>query len=85
MKTEIEKVKELGEEIGYGHLMSLASALWSRKMVNTGAPISGVCIPVTNDMIVKDNDVQKIVKDEIKLYDKIISPPIPVSNQYFKE
>jgi len=27
LKTEIEKVKKLGDEIGYGHLMSLASSL----------------------------------------------------------
>ncbi len=85
MKSEITKVVALGEEIGYGHLMSLASALWRMKMISSGVPISGVCIPVTNDMIVKDNDIQKIVNDEIKLYDKIVSPSISVSKQYFKE
>ena len=84
MKGEIKKVEELGEDIGYGHLMCLASALWRKKLSETGT-ISGAFIPVTNDMIVKDSDIQKIVKDEIKLYDKIISPPLPMSNQYFKE
>ena len=85
MKAEIRKVKDLGEEIGYGHLMALASALWRRDMVITGKPISGVCIPVTIDMIVKEEEIQKIVNDEIKLYDKIVSPPISVSTKYFKE
>jgi len=78
MKAEITKVKELGEEIGYGHLMALASALWRRDMVISGYPISGVCIPVPNYMIVKDIEIQKIVNDEIKLYNKIVSPPVSV-------
>lgn len=84
MKTEIQKVKELGEEIGYGHLMSLASALW-RKQLSESGTVTGALFPITVDCIVKDNDVQKIVKDEIKLYDKIVSPPVPMSNHYFKE
>lgn len=33
---EINAVKELGETIGYGNLMDIASALWALKMSNDG-------------------------------------------------
>lgn len=32
-EKEAREVKELGDEIGYGHLMSLASALWRKKLI----------------------------------------------------
>lgn len=36
-KQEIVAVKELGETIGYGNLMDIASALWSMKLSVDGA------------------------------------------------
>lgn len=36
-KQEINAVKELGEVIGYGNLMDIASALWSMKLSADGA------------------------------------------------
>ena len=41
---EIEKVKQLGDEIGYGHLMELASALWRKKLKYSGMPESGAFV-----------------------------------------
>lgn len=45
MKNEIKAVEELGESIGYGHLMELASAIWRKKMKDAGQPTSGVFVP----------------------------------------
>ena len=38
---EIQLVEELGEQIGYGNLMGIASALWARKL-NDYDPITGI-------------------------------------------
>lgn len=35
-KQEINAVKELGEAIGYGNLMDIASALWALKLSDDG-------------------------------------------------
>jgi hypothetical protein len=34
-KSEIEAVRALGEYIGYGNMMEIASALWAEKLENT--------------------------------------------------
>lgn len=44
--TEKESVKQLGEQIGYGNMMYLASDLWKEDMIKKGYPISGVFVPV---------------------------------------
>ncbi len=44
--SESQAVKDLGENIGYGHLMNLASNLWKESMKRQGLPTSGVFIPV---------------------------------------
>ena len=65
---DVNIVKALGDEIGYGHLMSLASALWRKKLKETGVPESGAFVPM----------VQAGIKDDwlnegtIKQYDEII-------------
>ncbi len=35
-KSEILEVKALGERIGYGNMMDIASALWSMKLSDDG-------------------------------------------------
>ena len=45
MMTEKEKVKQLGEQLGYGQMMKLASELWKKDMIAHGYPTSGVFIP----------------------------------------
>lgn len=43
---EIQAVKELGERIGYGNMMDIASALWANKLEESGLPVSGAFVPV---------------------------------------
>lgn len=43
--TEKEAVKQLGEQIGYGNMMHLASELWKEDMIANGYPVSGVFVP----------------------------------------
>ena len=78
-KTDIEKVKELGDEIGYGHLMCLASALWRKKLKDKKYPVSGAFVPTLYDFIVKDKDIREITDKDIEVYDKLINPVIPES------
>lgn len=50
-KREVLAVKQLGDAIGYGNMMSIASALWALVLQESGAPISGAFIPtISYDM-----------------------------------
>lgn len=44
-KIEVELVKTLGDKIGYGNMMSIASALWANMLEDSGVPASGAFIP----------------------------------------
>lgn len=61
-KTEIEKVKALGEQIGYGNLMSWASALWRRCLKDSNLPTNGAFVPT----IVAE------ISDSEQLYDRYV-------------
>jgi len=43
---EVDAVKSLGEKIGYGNMMEIASALWRENLRQRGYPIIGAFIPV---------------------------------------
>lgn len=53
LKAEIELVELVAKEIGYGHLMSLASALWRKSLADKNYPVSGAFVP-TIDKFIKD-------------------------------
>ena len=44
-EIEVRAVKHLGESIGYGNMMSIASALWALKLKESGCPTTGAFIP----------------------------------------
>lgn len=68
----VTAVKRLGEQIGYGHLMSLASALWRRNLTEEyGEKVGeGAFIPTLKMLVVED--WQENVEQESKLYDSIV-------------
>ena len=49
-----ELVKQLGDKIGYGNMMALATELWKEHMIEKGYPTSGVFIPALF-MDIKEN------------------------------
>lgn len=69
-KEQVKLVKSIGDEIGYGHLMCIASALWRKNLKNHGVPLEGAFIP-TIEYSVKKTDLKHIQKDK-ELYDSII-------------
>ena len=69
--NEIEEVKELGEKIGYGNMMSIASALWRKTAKEQGYPVSGAFVPTCLQFI--KEDLQDLDKDGRELYDKMVS------------
>lgn len=75
LKTEITLVKNLGDKIGYGNLMSLASALWRKKLVDDGylkeLVESSVFVPVSVDYV-KDEWIDE-VKDSASILDNYIN------------
>tara|TARA_R110002167_G_scaffold348510_1_gene559881 strand:- start:1571 stop:1789 length:219 start_codon:yes stop_codon:yes gene_type:complete len=69
--NEIEAVKELGEKIGYGNMMSISSALWRKSAKEKGYPISGAFVPTCLEFI--KEDLQDLDKRGRELYDKMVS------------
>lgn len=70
IKREAAIVEQLGNSIGYGHLMALATALWRRKLKAEGFPESGAFIGVC-DISIKDDRLNDVMK-EVHMYDEIV-------------
>jgi hypothetical protein len=45
LKRECEEVKRLGDQIGYGNMMTIASALWAKILIDEGLTDSGAFYP----------------------------------------
>lgn len=68
---EIKEVKELGEKIGYGNMMAIASALWRKSLKDKSYPVSGAFVPTCSSFIKEEfKDLDKYSTD---LYDKLVS------------
>jgi len=65
---ELQVVKILGDEIGYGNLMSLASALWRDKLKESGTPTEGAFVPALIYDIKKSD--KKTTQDSCDIYDE---------------
>jgi len=59
--NEIMQVKQLGDNVGYGHIMMIASALWRKKLRDSGEPTCGAFVPRIDAM-----------DDDDRLYDRLI-------------
>lgn len=70
-KLEVEVVKSIGERIGYGHLMTIASALWRKSLKEKDCPISGAFVPTCIDFLEKESRAS--AESIIRLYDEIIN------------
>jgi len=64
--NEIDAVKELGDKIGYGNMMSIASALWRRLLKKSGIPESGAFIPTSQSFVKNKAKLQRITNNDIK-------------------
>jgi hypothetical protein len=70
LKSEVKAVKEIGEQIGYGHLMSLASALWRKSLKDKGYPESGAFVATILPCVEKE--MAQATEAERKMYDGFI-------------
>ena len=52
-REEIEAVKELGEKIGYGNMMDIASALWAIKESKIDGQIKPIHVPTVESYLTK--------------------------------
>lgn len=69
---EVTAVQRLGEQIGYRQLMSLASALWRRKLTKEYSEkfAEAAFVPILKMLVVED--WQENIEKENKLYDEIV-------------
>lgn len=70
MEQEIIAVKQLGEAIGYGNMMVLATALWRKSLRDNGYPESGAFIGTIYGLL--DEGGRQIADKEIPMYDRLI-------------
>jgi molybdopterin synthase catalytic subunit len=68
---EILAVKKLGDKIGYGQLMHIASALWRYKLKPMGVEI-GAFVPTLVNFIKDEKEIQSITQSDIESYDNLI-------------
>jgi hypothetical protein len=76
-QEEIQSVRELGEAIGYGNLMSIASALWALKLKRDYGPelMSGAFVPTCHPFLNPKDEKQAVDErdrhiSEIELYER---------------
>lgn len=70
LESEVQMVKAIGDKIGYGHLMELASALWRKDLREKGYPESGAFVPTILSCVEKEMAQQ--TESERKMYDGFI-------------
>lgn len=69
---EVASVQRLGDQIGYGHLMHIASALWRRSLTKEyGEKFAESAFVPTLKMLVVE-DWQENIEKSNKLYDEIV-------------
>ena len=69
---EVVAVERLGEKMGYGHLMCLASAIWRRELTKeyNERLAEGAFVPTLKMLVVED--WQENIEKENKIYDDIV-------------
>lgn len=71
---EVLEVKKLGERIGYGNLMELASALWRKKLRDHGSPEIGALVPA----ILQEGKRHSLSRE---LYDEIVEKYLGIAEK----
>lgn len=72
---EIKAVKELGERIGYGNLMHIASALWDRDLRRTmkDNEFNDGCFVPTCFCFVKDKFRNMTMSEHLQEYNRVVT------------
>lgn len=69
MNKDVKEVEALGNRIGYGHLMNIASALWRKSLIDKAYPVMGAFYPTCICFIKKKHRPRLV---ELEIYDKLI-------------
>lgn len=69
---EVVAVQRLGEQIGYGNLMHIASALWRRELIKAYGEgyETGVLVPVMGRIVKEER--QESLHKEMKFMDRLV-------------
>ena len=71
IKEEVLTVKKLGDRIGYGNMIALASSLWRKLLKESGVPESGAFIPCCSCSLSKRE--MKFIQKELDIADSHIN------------
>lgn len=65
-RRDVDAVQSLGEELGWGHLMELAAALWAMDAREDNCPDAGCFVPVCLSQV--DSAVREDAQHEREMY-----------------
>ena len=68
--TTIKILNKLGKTEGYGHVMSLVSALWRADARSRNEPIEGCFVPVCLNMLKRSH--ASAISHDLQAYDRIV-------------
>lgn len=68
-KSEILLVKEIGERIGYGNMMDIASALWTLKLERLYGIKNGAHIPTVEPFLTEEGKETSKKSLDFRLYE----------------
>lgn len=76
LNHEVHVTKILGDMIGYGNLMNIASALWRKSLKQSGIPETGAFIPVGDFQILRSEKpmVDKMQRHYDRIIEKALQP-----------
>ena len=69
LRQRVLAINELGNTIGFGELMHLASSIWRYKLKPQGIE-TGAFVPTIVNFIKDDPEIQDIIHQDIRVYDR---------------
>ena len=81
--TTIKILNKLSKAEGYGHIMSLVSALWRADARSRNEPIEGCFVPVCINNLKRSH--ASAISHDLQVYDRIVENQLSTSEYMFSE
>ena len=81
--TLINDLNDICKTEGYGHIMSLVSALWRADARSRNEPIEGCFVPVCLNMLKRSH--ASAISHDLQVYDKLVENQLSTAEYKFSE
>lgn len=79
----INMLDKLGKTEGYGHIMSLVSALWRADARSRNEPVDGCLVPVCLNNLKRSH--ASVISHDLQTYDRIVENQLNTAEYKFSE